>query len=150
MVADRRSQDRRLDVSFICAYHLGVKTGRRKIERRLNHKNSGYIDHYPWFLMFVVVGILLLSICDAVFTLQILANGGKELNWFMAVLIEESDSKFIALKLALTSLALILLVIHHNVQLTGKLRVRHLKYMVLVGYSLLMGYELHLLRLAVA
>jgi len=33
-------------------------------------------------------------------------------------LIEDSVEKFIGFKLALTSIALILLVIHHNVQLT--------------------------------
>lgn len=77
-----------------------------------------------------------------------MANGGEELNWFMAILIEDSVEKFVSFKLALTSLALLLLVIHHNVQLTGRMRVRHLKYMALIGYSALIGYELHLLELA--
>lgn len=145
---DHRSEDRRQDVSFFCAYHLGIKSGRRVNERRFNKGVAAYVDRYSSNLMVCVIGILLLSICDAVFTLKILANGGEELNWFMAVLIEDSVSKFIAFKLALTSLALILLVIHHNVLITNKLRVRHLKYMILTGYSILIGYELHLLKLA--
>ena len=58
--------------------------------------------------------------------------------------------KFVVFKFALTSMALILLVIHHNVHLTGGMRVRHLKYMVLIGYSVLIGYELYLLELAAA
>ena len=145
---DHRIQDRRQDVSFFCAYHLGIKSGKRENERRLGKGGSAYVDRYSSHLMFCVIGILMLSICDAVFTLKILANGGEEINWFMAVLIEDSVSKFIAIKLALTSLALVLLVIHHNVQLTYQIRVRHLKYMILTGYGLLIGYELHLLQLA--
>jgi hypothetical protein len=57
--------------------------------------------------------------------------------------------KFVAFKLALTSMALILLVIHHDVHVMKKIRVRHLKYMILAGYSMLIGYELHLLKLAI-
>jgi len=98
--------------------------------------------------MLCTIGILFLSIADAFFTLNILAMAAKNLIGFMAILIEDSVEKFIGFKLALTSLALLLLVIHHNVQLTGGMRVRHLKYMALIGYSVLIGYELHLLELA--
>jgi len=107
-----------------------------------------YVDYYAGRLMLCTIAILFLSIGDAFFTLNILANGGEELNWLMAILIEENVEKFVAFKLALTSMALILLVIHHNVQLIGGIRVRHLKYMVLIGYSALIGYELFLLGLA--
>ena len=109
-----------------------------------------YVDCYAGHLMLCTIAILFLSIGDAIFTLNILANGGEELNWLMAILIEDSVEKFVVFKLALTSMALILLVIHHNVQLTGGMRVRHLKYMVLIGYSVLIGYELYLLELAAA
>lgn len=100
--------------------------------------------------MLCTIAILFLSILDAFFTLNILANGGEELNWFMAVLIEDSVGKFIGFKMALTSLALVMLIIHHDVQLTEKIRVRHIKYMILSGYSVLIGYELYLLELATA
>jgi len=149
-VVNHRSEDRRQGMPFFCAYHLGIRPGRRMNERRFSKGGAAYVDRYSNHLMFCVIGILLLSICDAVFTLRILANGGEELNWFMAVLIDDNVNKFIAVKLALTSLALILLVIHHNVRLTSKLYVRHLKYMILTGYSILIGYELHLLNLAAA
>ncbi|QOJ22440.1 MAG: hypothetical protein HRU78_01285 [Gammaproteobacteria bacterium] len=149
-IADTRKQDRRQDIPFFCAYHLGIKTGRRIGERRITaSRKPGYVDHYAGNLVFCVVAILFLSACDAYLTLNILVKGGEELNWFMAVLIEESAGKFVACKLALTSMALILLAIHHNVRLTGKIRVRHLKYMVLAGYSTLIGYELYLLEWAV-
>ncbi|WP_292987506.1 DUF5658 family protein [Nitrosomonas sp.] len=147
---DLRVHDRRRKIPFFCAYHLGLKQGRRLNERRSveGRWNAAYVDRYADRLMLCVTGILILSICDAVFTLKILAQGGDELNWFMAILIDDSVEKFIAVKMALTSLALIMLVIHHNVKVFYKVRVRHLKYMILSGYGVLIGYELYLLELA--
>lgn len=100
--------------------------------------------------MLCAICIMILSSMDAFFTLNILAKGGEEINPFMAVLIEDSISKFIGVKLALTSLALILLTMHHNVLLTEKIRVRHVEYSILSGYTVLIGYELFLLHLAAA
>lgn len=150
MANDCRYQDRRQSMPFFCAFHLGIKAGRRTGERRITPRKENYVDYYENNLMICVVGILLLSTMDAFFTLNILAYGGEELNWFMSVLIEDSVEKFIGVKFALTALALVLLVIHHNVQLTRRIRVKHLKYMILAGYSLLIGYEIHLLQLATA
>ena len=148
-IFNNRSQDRRQSMPFFCPFHLGIKTGRRVGERRTVERGEPvYVDCYAAHLMLCAIAILFLSIVDAFLTLNILASGGEELNWFMAILIEDSVEKFVAFKLVLTSMALILLVIHHNVQLIGGIRVRHLKYMVLIGYSILIGYEFHLLELA--
>ena len=144
-ISNNRCQDRRQGMPFFCAFHLGIKTGRRIGERRVGRGKPGYVDYYAGHLMLCTIAILFLSALDAFLTLNILANGGEELNWFMAVLIENGIEKFVGFKLALTALALILLVIHHNVQLTRRIRVRHIKYMILCGYSVLIGYELHLL-----
>lgn len=149
-ISDNRCQDRRQETPFVCAFHLGIKAGRRTGERRTGRGKPGYVDYYAGHLMLCTIAILFLSILDAFFTLNILANGGEELNWFMAVLIEDSVGKFIGFKMALTSLALVMLIIHHDVQLTEKIRVRHIKYMILSGYSVLIGYELYLLELATA
>jgi len=149
-VMDNRYQDRRSEMPFFCLYQIGIKTGRRMSERRLNIKAPVYVDRYAGHLMLCAICIMILSSMDAFFTLNILAKGGEELNPFMAVLIEDSVSKFIALKLALTSLALILLTMHHNVLLTEKIRVRHIEYSILTGYTVLIGYELFLLHLAAA
>jgi len=145
-----RVQDRRRGIPFFCAYHLGFKPGRRAGERRVETERGGsaYVDRYADHLMLCVIGIMFLSICDAVFTLKILTSGGEELNWFMLILIEDSVNKFIAVKMALTALALVMLVIHQNVKILGGMRVRHLHYLILTGYSFLIGYELYLLEQA--
>lgn len=148
-VSNNRCQDRRQNMPFFCAFHLGIKAGRRVNERRATeYGRPGYVDYYAGHLMLCAIGILFLSALDAFLTLNILNNGGEELNWFMAVLIDDGVEKFVGFKIALTAMALILLVIHHNVQLTKRVRVRHIKYFILVGYSVLIGYELHLLELA--
>ena len=148
--SDNRGQDRRQGMPFFCLYHLGIKSGRRMTERRaVANGKPKYVDRYAGHLMSCTIAILFLSVLDACLTLNILAGGGEEVNWFMAVLIEDSVEKFISIKLALTALALVLLVIHHNVQLAGKIRVWHLKYMILAGYSALIGYELFLLAVII-
>ena len=149
-VMDNRQQERRSKMPFFCLYQLGIKKGQRMKARRLNIKAPVYVDRYAGHLMLCAIAIMMLSAVDAFFTLNILARGGEEINPFMAVLIEDSVGKFIGIKLALTSLALILLTMHHNVLLTEKIRVRHVEDLVLSGYTFLIGYELFLLRLAAA
>jgi len=149
-VMDNRHQDRRSETPFFSLYQIGIKTGRRMSERRLNIKAPVYVDRYAGHLMLCVICIMILSSLDAFFTLNILVKGGEEINPFMAILIEDSVSKFIGVKLALTSLGLVLLTMHHNVLLTEKIRVRHVKYSILSGYTVLIGYELFLLHLAAA
>ncbi|MBX3615825.1 MAG: hypothetical protein KF839_01550 [Nitrosomonas sp.] len=150
-VLDIRTRNRRQKMPFFCAYHLGIKVGRRMGERRITARGEPvYVDRYAGHLILCAVAILFLSTLDAFLTLNILANGGKELNWFMAVLIEDSTEKFVAFKLALTSLALILLIIHHEAHLFKGIRVRHINYSILAGYAILIGYELHLIALAMS
>ncbi len=146
--SNNRCQDRRQDMPFFCAFHLGIKEGRRIGERRAGRGKPRYVDYYAGHLMLCTIAILFLSALDAFLTLNILANGGEELNWFMAVLIEDSVERFVGFKLALTAMALMMLVIHHDVQLMGRIRVRHIKYMILCSYSVLIGYEFYLLELA--
>lgn len=147
MASESRVQDRRAKTPFLCAYHLGIKSGRRESARRVSRGSPVYVDRYANYLLFCIASILFLSALDAFFTLKILAHGGEELNWFMKVLINDDVAKFVGIKLALTSLALILLVIHHDTLLVAKLRLRYLVFMILVGYIMLICYELFLLQL---
>lgn len=147
-ISNNRCQDRRQSMPFFCLFHLGIKAGRRVGERRKGHAKTGYVDYYAnHYLMPCVIAILILSAVDALLTLNILESGGEELNRLMAILIEYDTGKFIAFKLALTALAVLLLVIHHNAPLTGNVRVRHVKYGILFGYCMLIGYEFYLLEL---
>lgn len=143
---NRQTQDRRADLPFFCLYQLGFKKGRRVYKRR-SGAGPAYVDSYANHLMLCTIAIILLSALDALLTLNILASGGIELNSFMAILIEDSTEKFVHFKLMLTSLALIFLVIHQGVELTAKLQVKHVLYLLLVGYAALISYEVVLLAM---
>lgn len=145
LTIDQRQQERRTEIPFVCLYQLGIKKGKRVAQRRSN-RGAAYVDQYGWLVVACVLAIVLLSTTDAFLTINILSGGGTELNYFMAALIEESVQKFVLVKLALTSLAAIMLTIHHEVRLCVGLRCRHLLYMFLMGYASLIGYELLLLQ----
>ncbi|WP_292978420.1 DUF5658 family protein [Nitrosomonas sp.] len=142
---DQRLQERRARVSLVCPYQLGIKQGRRVAQRRAG-KGAAYVDRYGWSLMFCCLAIVLLSATDAFLTIDILSGGGAELNYFMAVLLEENTDKFVRFKLLLTSLAVIILTMHHEVRIRGVFRCRHLLYTISTGYACLIGYELVLLQ----
>lgn len=141
---EQRLQDRRSNIAFLCPYQLGIKEGRRIGTRRAESRVA-YVDRYSWPLMHCCLAIVLLSAADAFLTLNILANGGVELNGLMAILIEDNTQKFVSFKLALTSLAAIFLVIHHDFPVFIRFRCRHILYLVLLGYFSLIAYELVLL-----
>lgn len=146
LMLDQRLQERRAGASFICPYQLGIKQGRRVAHRR-SGKGAAYVDSYGWPLVICCLAIVSFSAMDAFLTISILSAGGTELNYFMEVLIEESAQKFTYFKLALTSLAAIILTIHHEVEICGRFRCRYLLYMISIGYACLIGYELLLLRI---
>lgn len=145
---ERRAWERRSPIPFLCPYQLGIKSGRRSGVRRAA-VNVAYVDNYAGHIVFCCLVIVLLSATDAFLTLNILERGGVELNEFMAELIEDSTHKFVMFKLALTSLAAVFLVIHHEVRIMTKFRCRHLLYTILAGYICLIGYELILLNFVI-
>lgn len=146
LITDQRLWERRADISFVCPYQLGIKPGRRVAQRRSDH-GAAYVDQYGWHLVVCVLAVVLFSATDAFLTMNILSEGGTELNHLMAILIEEGVQKFVFAKLALTSLAVIMLTIHHEVRLCAGIRCRHLLYIFLSGYACLISYELMLLQL---
>jgi len=92
----------------------------------------------------VTLAIVVLCLADAHNTLLLLGAGARELNLFMDQLIRQGSERFVALKLAVTALSLLVLVAYHRVALGDRLRVRHALYAVLAGYALLVAYEVFL------
>ena len=144
---DQRILDRRSKISFICPYQFGIKQGKR-INKRRSGSGVAYVDSYSTYIVLCTITTVILSALDALLTLNILASGGAELNNFMAILIDDSTEKFVSIKLTLTSLAMIFLSIHHNVELTRSIKVKHLLTAILIGYSFLISYEAGLLFFA--
>lgn len=124
----------------------GLLRGRRREPRRGADCHGYYVDWYDDPRLFAaVMGIFLLNCMDAVFTLTLLSKGAEEINYFMAILLEDSISTFVNIKLGITAIALVFLVAHSAFRLVGFLRVRHLLYAIFGNYLALFIYELSLL-----
>ena len=95
----------------------------------------------------MALGVMFLSVLDAVFSLRLIANGAQELNPVMAFLIEHNVLVFAWIKIAITAIVLVLLVSHANHKVFGFMRVRSVLMAGLALYVCLVTYELALLAL---
>ena len=141
---ERRIQDRR-------RYSLRSLSGalfllRRRHARRESDKINSYIDWYgPWPLIASVL-IILLSSVDAFLTLILLEHGAVELNVLMDWLIKMDIRTFASVKLAVTGVALVVLVLHFNFNIYRVLPVRYLVYALMPLYAFLIAHEIRLLE----
>jgi hypothetical protein len=140
---ERRHQDRR---RFSLQALLGALfTLRRRRSRRKDDRLNNYTDWYePWPLVASVV-IILLSSLDAFLTLILLNHGAVELNVLMEWLIIMDIRTFAAVKIAVTGLALVILVLHFNFHIYRVVPVRYLMYALMPIYALLIAHEINLL-----
>ncbi len=116
--------------------------GRRAADRRFP-----VLDRFDGGMAFLAIGLMVLSICDSVFTLTLIANGGSELNPFMNWFLQRSIAEFVAVKMVLTAVPAILLVATGNVLVFGKIRARSVLAGFVGLYCGLIVYELGLLSL---
>lgn len=137
---------RKLTLKTLCR---GVTDARRRQLRRSEDQcQGGYVDRHEPRLLLSTLGILLLSLTDAVLTLTLLQHGAVELNSFMAVLIETDVQLFVAAKMAITAVCLIFLLIHAKFRIFRVVKISMLLYAFLSIYGLLIVYELVLLAMA--
>ena len=96
--------------------------------------------------LYLALAILVLCTTDAILTLNILLHGGYEVNSVMAVLIAKDVQLFAIAKIALTGIAVIVLVANNKYHFSRSLNIGHILKAVLAGYALLITYEVFLLR----
>ena len=110
---DRRSgDDRRAKPTRGWDALLGHR--RRHRGRREGESENAYVDRYTRQDVALVLGVFLLNILDAFFTLRWLEMGGGEGNPIMEALIKSSDLMFLFQKCVVVGLWLLILVIHKN------------------------------------
>jgi hypothetical protein len=117
---------------------------RRLGPRRTGEERLGAIDWYhPWWL---AIATLILALCagDAVLTVVLINRGAYELNPVLAPIIG-SGALFVAVKVGLTGISVVLLTLLSRIRAFGRMRVALVLYAVLAGYAALIAYELHLL-----
>lgn len=146
IAVDRRNGPERRNWS-VTTFISGSFKSRRRHGRRFDDQERSYVDWYEPRLLYVVLGILLLSFADAVLTLNLLKIGAVEVNSFMAYLIEKDIQLFAWTKMALTGLCLVVLAAHANFRWLRIFRVERTLHLILPAYVVLIIYEITLLNL---
>ena len=142
--AERRAiPDRRRHSWRTLTYSGFEGRGRRRYARR--NGCDCYLDWYDPKLMFTGIAVLVLSGLDARFSLMLLERGAHEANYFMARLMETSDELFVVVKLAVTTFAILFLLMHAHFRIHRIISGKRLLQAAVVVYGLVIGYELVLL-----
>ena len=142
---DRRGGRDRRRTTVASLLHGGLFRNRRRGYRRANDRYGYYVDWYEPRLLFVSVGILLLSCADGMLTLFLLDLGAVEVNLLMARLIEHDVALFAAAKLGLTAVGVVVLVIHFSFRLLHWVSVRTVLSVFFAGYLILLAHEVAML-----
>jgi hypothetical protein len=139
----RRGPDRRTRVARALVY--GSFNPRRLGSRRTGEQSLAAIDwHHPWWL---AIATLIVALCasDAVLTVVLISRGAYEVNPFLAPLVSRSGALFVAVKIGLTGAGVVFLTLLARARAFGRMPVALLLYAVLIGYGVLVAYELRLL-----
>jgi hypothetical protein len=143
---DRRERhDRRLRIWWSVVYG-SFNPRRRRPSRRLKEVRYHSLDWHDAHLLAVAIGILLLSVADALMTVRLLSVGADEVNPIMAAFVYRSAAVFAVVKMALTGLGVTVMVMLARYRFMRMVRVDVVMYAVLAVYSVLLGYEFWMLR----
>ena len=145
MIVERRSGSDRRKNSPISLRSL-LLGGRRERGRRSEDMQKTFlVDRYSPYLLAAIVGILFLSVIDALLTLYLLSRGAFELNPVMAYYIELGPYNFLAVKYALTCVAVISFLLLRNIYLRPlRIYTGTLFYFVLALFGSVVAWQLFL------
>ncbi len=146
----RAHVDRRRCHPFLADWRWGYR-GRRKSVRRVtdHHQTHAILDWYHPSLLFFIVATYVLSSIDAVLTLTLLEFGNaEEANPFVHFLLAEDVRLFAGVKALITGVGLVCLTAYSNYCLFTRLRVDRLIYALFAIYTLLVIYEVRMLKIA--
>ena len=118
---------------------------RRKIHRRHDENPDAQRDWYPPRLFALLVGIAMMSVADAAFTLKLISTGATEVNPVMDYFLSISVQAFVSAKMLLTSCGLVLLPALSSYLFLNHFLFRHFITVCFIGYIVLISYELLLL-----
>lgn len=117
---------------------------RRRDSRRESDQHHFFFDWHKPRVLYLALGVLLLSCADALFTLNLINIGASEGNALMASMLAGGVDRFVASKIWLTSLSVVILVVAARRRLFGSFNVEHLLQIFCAGYLLLICYEIYL------
>ncbi len=135
--SDRRKPSLR---SFL----YGALNPRRRRFRRDEDANYTFLDWHPRHLLVVSTLVMFLSVVDGMFTVYLIGSGLQELNPVLAPLIDGDPVVFALIKIAFTAVGVVTLVVTAHAQLWRGIPVARIFYLMLIGYSCVIVYELYL------
>jgi hypothetical protein len=144
--AERRDRADRRNRHWWSVLYGSFKPRRRRPPRRLSDLRFHSLDWHAAHLLAVAIGILLLSVADAFMTVTLLSGGAVEVNPIMATVVYKSALMFAVVKMAMTSMGVVLMVILARYRFMRVVRVDVVMYAVLATYAVLLAYEFWMLR----
>jgi hypothetical protein len=138
----RQGRDRRRHSLWSFLYG-GIRPRRREGRRQNDHREI-FVDWHEPRVLYLVLGIVLMSCADALFTLNLLALGAEEANVFMEALIGRDVSTFLRVKIGMTAVSVVLLAVAAKRHFLGMVPVLRLLQLFCAGYATLIVYELYL------
>lgn len=141
-----RSDDDRREFT-LSTITKGITQGRRKHHRRKDESPDAQRDWYHPRLFKFVIGIMLMSILDAMFTLKLIANGAIEANPVMDYFLGISVPAFVTAKMILTCFSIVLLTALSSYVFLNRFLISRFIIISFIGYFVLISYELMLLSL---
>lgn len=142
-ISDQRLGDRRR--TSMTTIHGTLFKKRRRVSRRDGDQLDSYIDLYGHLPLIATVSIILLCFTDAFLTTVLINGGAVELNILMDWLIQRNIQLFAVVKMAVTGVALVILLLHFNFRIYKFIAVRYVLYALVPMYSLLIYHELTML-----
>ena len=141
----------RTAVDDVSALRFWMGSGRRrKVRRSTDRQRVVILDRYSPKLFAVIVGILFLSLLDAVLTLYLMEHGSNELNPVMDYFLKKGPLIFTIAKYLLTSVAVIIFVILANsVVPRFKFRAKRLFPYALIAFGSVIVWEVILVYIVV-
>lgn len=129
-----------------------ITGGRRRAVRRLEDSHRiVLLDRYSPKLFAAILGILGLSLLDAVLTLYLVEHGSSELNPVMDYFLKKGPHIFTVAKYILTCIAvLIFLVLANSVVPRSNFRAKKLFPFALLAFGIVIAWELILIFFMVA
>jgi hypothetical protein len=119
---------------------------RKKIRRNKDHQESYFLDHYSSRVFAIIIGIILLSLTDAMLTLYLIRHGAAEANPVMEHFLRYGTLTFLAAKYLLTTASIVLLLIYKNVHLFGtRIRAKYLFIVIFLIFASVVLWELYLI-----
>jgi hypothetical protein len=119
---------------------------RKKVRRNKDHQESYFLDHYSSRVFAIIIGIILLSLTDAMLTLYLIRHGAAEVNPVMEHFLRYGTLTFLAAKYLLTTASIVLLLIYKNVHLFGtRIRAKYLFIVIFLIFASVVLWELYLI-----